>query len=59
MYDSRREELKKEIRTRLRPVCSHMSDHFFEELVSKVADTELKARSPRLRLDAAEPIPPS
>ena len=32
-----------EIRNRLRPVCSHMQEEMFEELVKKIAENDRKA----------------
>ena len=32
-----------EIRNRLRPVCSHMKEEMFEELVKKIAENDRKA----------------
>ena len=40
--DERMETLRKEIRTRLGPLCEHMDEADFEELVTKVAVNHLK-----------------
>ena len=34
---------EEEIRNRLRPVCSHMQEDVFEELVKKIAENDRKA----------------
>ena len=56
VVDDRIEALKKEIRTRLGPACSHMDEATFEELVEKVAATRLRdpARVRGWTIDAAE-----
>jgi hypothetical protein len=37
------EEVKGQIRRRLRLICAHMEENVFEELVAKIAENELKA----------------
>lgn len=37
------ERMKAEIRARLQPVCGHMSDNMFDELVEKIALNEKRA----------------
>jgi hypothetical protein len=43
--DENAEQSKAKIRTRLRRVCSHLSEEDFESLVAKVLYQELKPRS--------------
>jgi hypothetical protein len=37
------QRMKADIRARLRPVCEHMSENVFEELVEKIALNEKRA----------------
>ena len=41
--DEARMRHEDEIRNRLRPVCSHMKEEVFEELVRKIAENDRKA----------------
>ena len=45
-------KLKKEIRDRLKDVCSNLSPAEFQELIDKIASNQLKGEYRPLRLDS-------
>ncbi len=54
MDDDKLTRLKGEIGRRLRPVCTHMTEQDFEEMVPKIADNELRAER-RMNQGAGRP----